>query len=222
MLRCPPTHPPTPCIQWHGRSGVHTGLTNTRITDPEILERRYPVLLRRFSLRQGSGGAGAFRGGLGVVRELEFRRPLVVSILSERRAFRPYGLAGGSPGARGCNTLLRAGAGPVSLGGKSSVAVAPRDRLRIETPGGGGYGPPAGLSEEEARARVLCEKAAQENDYAATVAAGGGTTGGALSGSVEPHSSSDSSRCDEASSTGDQGIAFQGSLGLYKELQESA
>ncbi|KAJ1553912.1 hypothetical protein HK405_006555, partial [Cladochytrium tenue] len=76
---------------WHGRSGVHTHMTNTRITDPEILERRYPVLLREYSLRAGSGGAGAFRGGDGVVRELEFLETLNVSMLSERRVFAPYG-----------------------------------------------------------------------------------------------------------------------------------
>lgn len=76
---------------FHGTSGVHTHMTNTRITDPEILEKRYPVLLRQFSLREGSGGAGVYRGGDGVVRELEFMKPLTVSILSERRAFQPYG-----------------------------------------------------------------------------------------------------------------------------------
>ena len=76
---------------FHGTSGVHTHMTNTRITDPEILEKRYPVVLRRFQLREGSGGAGQFRGGDGVVRELEFMKPLTVSILSERRAFQPYG-----------------------------------------------------------------------------------------------------------------------------------
>lgn len=135
---------------WDGASGVHTHMTNTRITDAETLERRYPVLLRRFSLRDGSGGAGAFAGGSGVVRELQFRRPLRVSVLSERRALPPSGLAGGDPGARGVNTLLRdpsAAAGDaaalarvVSLGGKASFAAAAGDTLRIETPGGGGYG----------------------------------------------------------------------------------
>jgi 5-oxoprolinase (ATP-hydrolysing) len=76
---------------FHGTSGVHTHMTNTRITDPEILEKRYPVVLRQFRLREDSGGQGQFRGGDGVVRELEFMKPLMVSILSERRAFQPYG-----------------------------------------------------------------------------------------------------------------------------------
>ncbi|KAJ3396516.1 hypothetical protein HDV05_003158, partial [Chytridiales sp. JEL 0842] len=76
---------------WDGRSGVHTHMTNTRITDPEILERRYPVILRQYGLRAGSGGDGLFRGGDGVVREIEFLETLNVSILSERRVFQPYG-----------------------------------------------------------------------------------------------------------------------------------
>ena len=120
-------------------------MTNTRVTDGEVLERRYPVILRAFHLRGGSGGAGAFAGGEGAVREFEFRDALQMSILSERRAFAPWGLAGGGDGARGRNTLLRRdGSGGkarvVNLGGKASVAVAAGDVLRIETPGGGGYG----------------------------------------------------------------------------------
>ncbi|OAA57373.1 Hydantoinase B/oxoprolinase [Niveomyces insectorum RCEF 264] len=92
---------------WDGTSGVHTHMTNTRITDAEIFERRYPVLLREFALRRGSGGAGQHRGGDGVVRDIEFRRPLQVSILSERRVYRPYGLAGGEPGECGLNLWVR-------------------------------------------------------------------------------------------------------------------
>lgn len=125
---------------WHGRSGVHTHMTNTRITDPEILEKRYPVLLRAFHLREGSGGSGAFRGGDGVVRELEFLEAMTVSILSERRAFQPYGLAGGDDGARGMNLLTRADGRVLSLGGKNTVDVRPHEVLTIYTPGGGGYG----------------------------------------------------------------------------------
>ncbi|CAN0377586.1 unnamed protein product, partial [Hapterophycus canaliculatus] len=86
---------------WTGCSGVHTHMTNTRITDPEILERRYPVVLNSFGLRRGSGGGGARPGGDGVSRSMTFRRPLTVSVLSERRAFRPWGLAGGLPAERG-------------------------------------------------------------------------------------------------------------------------
>lgn len=79
---------------WRGRSGVHTHMTNTRITDPEILERRYPVILSEFCLRQNSGGIGANPGGDGVVRSLLFRDRIHLSILTERRVFHPYGLKG--------------------------------------------------------------------------------------------------------------------------------
>ena len=92
---------------WEGASGVHVHMTNTRITDSEIFERRYPVLLRDFSIRRGSGGAGQHRGGDGVTRDIEFRVPLQVSILSERRVYPPYGLAGGEDGARGLNVWVR-------------------------------------------------------------------------------------------------------------------
>jgi 5-oxoprolinase (ATP-hydrolysing) len=122
---------------FHGASGVHTHMTNTRITDPEILEVRFPVWLREFGIRVDSGGAGRWRGGDGLVRELEFRVPMRVSILSERRMRAPFGLAGGDPGAAGRN--LHNGR---DVGGKASFEVAPGDRVRIETPGGGGYGSP--------------------------------------------------------------------------------
>ncbi|XP_059984533.1 5-oxoprolinase isoform X1 [Lagenorhynchus albirostris] len=127
---------------WHGRSGVHSHMTNTRITDPEILESRYPVILRRFELRLGSGGRGRFRGGDGVIRELLFREEALLSVLTERRAFQPYGLMGGEPGTRGLNLLIRKGGRTVNLGGKTSVLVSPGDVLCLHTPGGGGYGDP--------------------------------------------------------------------------------
>ncbi|KAH8112266.1 Hydantoinase B/oxoprolinase [Phellopilus nigrolimitatus] len=92
---------------WHGTSGVHTHITNTRIGDVEILERRYPVLLHRFGLRKGSGGEGRYNGGNGVVRDIEFLHPLQVSILSERRSRHPYGLEGGGPGAMGRNLWIK-------------------------------------------------------------------------------------------------------------------
>jgi len=118
-----------------GASGVHTHMTNTRITDPEVLESRFPVRVVQFALRPGSGGAGRWRGGDGLVRELEFLEPMQVSILSERRTRAPFGLAGGGPGARGENT--HAGR---DVGGKASFAVAAGERVRIATPGGGGFG----------------------------------------------------------------------------------
>ncbi|KAI8911035.1 Hydantoinase B/oxoprolinase-domain-containing protein [Gorgonomyces haynaldii] len=128
---------------WHGRSGVHTHMTNTRITDPEILERRYPVLLHQFGLRAHSGGEGEFTGGDGVIREIEFLETLDVSILSERRVYAPYGLEGGAPGKPGQNLLLRKtqdGYRTLNFGGKNATVVHAGDRIRIETPGAGGFG----------------------------------------------------------------------------------
>mmetsp|Transcript_32147 Transcript_32147/g.78360 ORF Transcript_32147/g.78360 Transcript_32147/m.78360 type:complete len:1264 (-) Transcript_32147:792-4583(-) len=128
---------------WEGRSGIHTHCTNTRITDPEILERRYPVVLREFSIRKGSGGKGKHNGGDGVVRELEPLRPLTVSILSERRVLQPYGLEGGQPGTCGRNLLVRSNGTLVNMGGRCSSGWNVGERLRIETPGAGGYGTPS-------------------------------------------------------------------------------
>ncbi|MBW7906263.1 MAG: hydantoinase B/oxoprolinase family protein [Phycisphaerae bacterium] len=123
-----------------GASAVHTHMTNTRLTDPEVLEERYPVRLRRFAIRAGSGGTGRWRGGDGVIREIEFLAPQRVAIISERRTCAPFGLAGGQAGASGRNTLLRADGTCVRLGGRADFAVNAGDVVRIETPGGGGYG----------------------------------------------------------------------------------
>jgi 5-oxoprolinase (ATP-hydrolysing) len=127
-----------------GADAVHTHMTNTRLTDPEVLERRYPVRLLRFEIRRGSGGRGAHRGGDGLVRELLLLRPLEVSILSERRGpHAPFGLRGGEPGALGKNWLWRTGAdGPEPLPAKARVSAAAGDRIIVETPGGGGFGAP--------------------------------------------------------------------------------
>jgi len=125
---------------WNGRSGVHVHMTNTRLTDPEILERRYPVILNKFSLATGSGGPGKFQGGEGVIREMLFRKELDLSVLTERRVLCPYGLHGGSPGARGVNSLVTTDGRTLNLGGKCSVPVQPGDMFRLQTPGGGGYG----------------------------------------------------------------------------------
>jgi 5-oxoprolinase (ATP-hydrolysing) len=120
-----------------GASAVHTHMTNTRITDPEVLEARFPVRLVRFAVRRGSGGAGRHRGGDGVVRELELLAPVELSILSERRTKAPFGLAGGAPGQPGRNRL-----DGVDLGGRASTGARAGARLVIETPGGGGFGRP--------------------------------------------------------------------------------
>ncbi|KAI1165541.1 hydantoinase B/oxoprolinase [Nemania serpens] len=168
---------------WEGTSGVHTHMTNTRITDSEVFERRYPVILREFSIRKGSGGRGQHRGGDGVVRDIEFRIPVQVSILSERRVYRPYGLAGGEDAECGLNIWVRrvaksnpekdlaaqgrhvvvvddgdkdkgkAAAGVedaefeerrISMGAKNSAPMKPGDRIIVNTPGGGGWGPVGG------------------------------------------------------------------------------
>jgi len=127
---------------WHGQSGVHTHMTNTRITDPEILEKRYPVLLSEFGLRSGSGGDGMFKGGNGVIRDIEFLRPMSCCILSERRVHHPYGLEGGLPGACGLNLVVKQDGRVISLGPKNSLQLEMGDHIRIITPGGGGYGQP--------------------------------------------------------------------------------
>ncbi|KHN96926.1 Hydantoinase B/oxoprolinase [Metarhizium album ARSEF 1941] len=155
---------------WIGTSGVHVHMTNTRITDSEIFERRYPVLLREFSIRKGSGGNGQHRGGDGVVRDIEFRIPLQVSILSERRVYHPYGMNGGEDGECGLNLWVRSvektdwekslkqfrepHAGNreteeaeyeeryINMGAKNSAAMKAGDRIIVCTPGGGGWGVP--------------------------------------------------------------------------------
>jgi 5-oxoprolinase (ATP-hydrolysing) len=125
---------------WHGQTGLHTHMTNTRITDPEILERRYPLLLKEFSIRHGSGGDGRHHGGDGLVREVEFLEPLNMAILSERRVFAPYGLEGGQPGKRGENIFIHRDGRKLYLGAKNEIQAQPGDRFRILTPGGGGFG----------------------------------------------------------------------------------
>ncbi|XP_058760719.1 5-oxoprolinase 1-like [Vicia villosa] len=127
---------------WEGTSGVQCHMTNTRMTDPEIFEQRYPVILHKFGLRANSGGDGLHRGGDGLLREIEFRRPVTVSILSERRVHAPRGLKGGKDGARGANYILKKDKRKVYLGGKNSVEVFPGEILQILTPGGGGWGSP--------------------------------------------------------------------------------
>lgn len=127
--------------QTAGADAVHTHMTNTRLTDPEVIEKRYPVRVLEFAIRRGSGGAGRHRGGDGIVRRLEFLRDLEVSLLHSRRgAYPPYGLAGGSPGAVGLNTLHRADGTVEPLAGQVQFAARAGDVLTIETPGGGGYG----------------------------------------------------------------------------------
>ena len=115
-------------------------MTNTRLTDPEILEWRFPVLLESFSLRRRSGCAGKFRGGDGVIRKVKFLEAMTASILSGHREIPPYGMAGGEPGKIGNNYVLRADGSKNELRGTDSTEVEANDVMVIETPGGGGYG----------------------------------------------------------------------------------
>lgn len=120
-----------------GASAVHSHMTNTRITDVEVLEARFPLRVIELSIRRGSGGVGLHPGGDGLVREIEALEPMTASILSERRARRPFGMAGGSPGRAGRNVL-----GGRDVGSSATVSLRAGERIRIETPGGGGWGEP--------------------------------------------------------------------------------
>ncbi|NBB19586.1 5-oxoprolinase [Runella sp. CRIBMP] len=124
----------------NGRSAVHQHMTNTRITDAEELERRYPVRLNQFAIREGSGGSGKWHGGEGVVREITFLEPLRVTLITQHRQVPPYGLAGGQNGQTGRQILIRKNGTTQTLSGVCSVEAQAGDSLSIETPGGGGYG----------------------------------------------------------------------------------
>jgi N-methylhydantoinase B/oxoprolinase/acetone carboxylase alpha subunit len=124
-----------------GISGVHTHMSNTRNTPVEAIEHYLPVRIRRYGLRKGSGGRGTYRGGDGIIREYEMLAETDVTVLSERRIGAPYGARGGEPGSSGRNVVVRNGI-EETVGGKSWLTLKPGDRLRIESPGGGGYGPP--------------------------------------------------------------------------------
>jgi 5-oxoprolinase (ATP-hydrolysing) len=123
-----------------GTSAVHTHMTNSRLTDPEVLELRFPVLLREFRIRADSGGAGRYRGGDGTIRRIEFREPMTASILANHRRIAPFGLQGGAPGRLGANRVIRASGAVEELAATTSIAVAAGDVFLIETPGGGGFG----------------------------------------------------------------------------------
>jgi 5-oxoprolinase (ATP-hydrolysing) len=133
----------------HGASGVHTHMTNSRLTDPEILERRFPVRLEAFQLRHGSGGTGARRGGDGVVRRLRFLAPLEAALLSTRREHAPQGLAGGAPGAPGVQRLIGADGAVNLLPASFNLEAAAGEAIEIETPGGGGFGAPDTSNEHQ-------------------------------------------------------------------------
>lgn len=125
---------------YNGENAVHTHMTNTRITDVEIMERRYPVMVTEFSIRDHSGGKGKWYGGNGICREIMFLDYMQVGIISERRSRKPFGLCGGKSAKLGMNFIVRNDGVVVSIGGKNQCDVGPGDKIRILTPGGGGYG----------------------------------------------------------------------------------
>ena len=145
---------------WNGQSAVHCHITNTRMTDVEVFEKRYPVIVHQYTVRENSGGDGAYRGGDGILREIEFTYGgLDISFLMERRSLAPHGIFGGKDGVRGVNTWLKTEYSQekkalitrkIYLGGKASIKVAKGDRIVIMTPGGGGYGLPGSeVADEE-------------------------------------------------------------------------
>jgi 5-oxoprolinase (ATP-hydrolysing) len=125
-----------------GTDAVHTHMTNSRLTDPEVLEWRFPVILEAFSIRRGSGGAGRHKGGDGTVRRLRFLEPMTATLLAGHRRVPPYGMAGGAPGALGRNRVERADGSRDEFGACAEVQMRAGDVFVIETPGGGGYGTP--------------------------------------------------------------------------------
>ncbi|MFT5700190.1 MAG: 5-oxoprolinase (ATP-hydrolyzing) [Desulforhopalus sp.] len=125
-----------------GTSAVHSHMTNTRMTDPEVVEHRFPVRVESFAIRKGSGGAGAFPGGDGVIREIRFLEPMTATILSSHRETEPYGLGGGLAGKKGQNIVTQKDGTTRILGGNDEVFLSTNDSITIKTPGGGGFGTP--------------------------------------------------------------------------------
>jgi 5-oxoprolinase (ATP-hydrolysing) len=123
-----------------GASAIQTHMTNTRMTDPEVFELRYPVRLEEFSIRRGSGGGGAHRGGDGSVRRIRFFEPMTMVVVASRREVAPFGLEGGADGAAGRQYVERADGTVTVMGGRDRAEIAPGDVFVIETPGGGGFG----------------------------------------------------------------------------------
>jgi 5-oxoprolinase (ATP-hydrolysing) len=125
---------------FHGADAVHSHMTNTRITDPEVLEHRYPVRLNKFEIRKNSGGKGKWNGGNGAVREIQFNEKMEVNILSQHRIEKPFGGAGGQPGKRGEQTHTSRGGKITKLKGMAQLTVKAGEKITIKTPGGGGWG----------------------------------------------------------------------------------
>jgi N-methylhydantoinase B/oxoprolinase/acetone carboxylase alpha subunit len=128
------------CPDADGPSAVHVAMSNTLNTPVEALELEFPLRVTEYALRRGSGGAGRHRGGDGIVRRIEFRAPMTVAVLANHRRIAPFGLAGGGPGAKGINRILRADGRSQLLSACAAEHVEPGDAIEIETPGGGGFG----------------------------------------------------------------------------------
>ena len=125
---------------FNGASAVHAHMTNTRMTDPEVLETRFPVRLDAFSIRRGSGGKGRYTGGDGIIRKLRFLEPMTATVLSSHRITAPHGVDGGAPGAIGENSVIRADGRVEELKGNDAVEMAAGDVFVLKSPGGGGFG----------------------------------------------------------------------------------
>ncbi len=144
---------------WNGRHAVHTHMTNSRLTDPEIFESRYPAIIERFEIRRRSGGDGRYRGGDGAIREIRFTCPVDLSLITSNRVIAPFGLEKGMPGLPGKNLLIRKDGKTFELRPCESVSLEAGDTLRIETPGGGGYGKPLNGNLNVSRGDSLIRKA---------------------------------------------------------------
>lgn len=125
---------------FNGAHAVHHHMTNTRITDPEVLEHRYPVRLNKFCVRKNSGGNGRWKGGDGVIREFTFLEPMSLSVLTQRRKSGPFSLSGGEDGEPGCQKIIRENGEEIQLDSIQNINLVEGDRFIIETPGGGGFG----------------------------------------------------------------------------------
>jgi 5-oxoprolinase (ATP-hydrolysing) len=125
---------------FNGANAVHQHMTNTKITDPEILEFRYPVVLEKMGIRKNSGGDGQWKGGNGIVRQLRFEEDVILTILSQHRVEKPFGMEGGQAGETGKQTVIRKSGEEIQLKGIDTIELRKGDRIRIETPGGGGFG----------------------------------------------------------------------------------
>ncbi len=123
-----------------GIDAVHSHMTNSRLTDPEVLEWRFPVILQSFEIRTGSGGKGQYHGGNGVIRKVKFLENMTANIISSHRQIPPYGLAGGGPGRVGNNRVEHVDGSVTQLSGTDQIELKQADVFVIETPGGGGYG----------------------------------------------------------------------------------